>query len=444
MLSPLDLQNKKVQSIKKKYYYKDEMDEYLELIFLNYKEAYNENQELHKKMKTLSDGIQYYRTIESTMQKALVLAEKTSKETKDAAELKAEAIEKEAQTKANKIITNAEQEYEHLKEKCSYLISQFNQYKLQLKQVAQAQFELVTSENFDVYAPELEAVTAEALPVNDVIDTNYSQTDNSAMNYSNSSDVNYVNNTYPNNAQNNYQNNSKDNYQNNSDNYSAANDNYQNNGEAYANNNDNYNNNMMNNSNSSATDYSNSNAYNSDNYPNNSANYSQNESQKNNGYNNDSYNMAPSNEEYNSYNKDMSKEEDDDDLGKTRVLPNVKDKIKQDNMSVSEEQNILSAETVDLSSPINEARRMSGMLNNNKKNSSKQAKENSNSNANNTNQLKPNKSKQPEILEPVPQKNKETQTLDSLLQDMNMSKKRKNNGAKDEDPFEFLGSVDDF
>lgn len=157
MLSPLDLQNKKVMTKKKKYD-KAEVDDYIDLLLENYKEAFNEVQELQKKIKTLSDGIQYYRSIESTMQKALVLAEKTSKETKDAALLKAEAIEKDANTKASKIVSSAEQEYEKIKDKCVTLIQQFNQYKMQLKQVAAAQLELVTSESFDVYSPELEGL----------------------------------------------------------------------------------------------------------------------------------------------------------------------------------------------------------------------------------------------------------------------------------------------
>ena len=159
MLSPLDLQNKKVVTKKKKYD-KAEIDDYIDLILENYKEAFNEVQELQKKVKTLSDGIQYYRSIESTMQKALVLAEKTSKETKDAAILKAEAIEKDANTKASRIVADAEQEYEKIKDKCVTLVQQFNQYKLQLKQVATAQLELVTSESFDVYSPELDALKA--------------------------------------------------------------------------------------------------------------------------------------------------------------------------------------------------------------------------------------------------------------------------------------------
>ena len=158
MLSPLDLKNKMMEPKKRKYYDKDETDDYLELVMEQYKQLYDENLELQKNVKSLNDGVQYYRSIENTMQKALVLAEKTAKETKDAAQLKAEAIEKDANTKADKIVAEAEQEYDKLKEKCLSLVQQFNQYKMQLKQVASAQLELITSDSFDVYSPEIEAI----------------------------------------------------------------------------------------------------------------------------------------------------------------------------------------------------------------------------------------------------------------------------------------------
>ena len=113
MLSPLELENKRIITSKRKYD-RYEMDEYLDMLFENYKALYNEYEEQKKQIKTLTDGIQYYRSIESTMQKALVLAEKTSKETKDAALLKAESIEKDAQGRAAQILSAAENEYNRI------------------------------------------------------------------------------------------------------------------------------------------------------------------------------------------------------------------------------------------------------------------------------------------------------------------------------------------
>ena len=70
-------------------------------------------------------------------------------------------IYRKVNTKADKIVAEAEQEYDKLKEKCLSLVQQFNQYKMQLKQVASAQLELITSDSFDVYSPEIEAIRNE-------------------------------------------------------------------------------------------------------------------------------------------------------------------------------------------------------------------------------------------------------------------------------------------
>ena len=68
---------------------------------------YKENIELKDKITVLNEGIQYYKTIEKTLQKALVLAEKTAQETTDAADKKAESIEQEARMNAKKIVDDA-------------------------------------------------------------------------------------------------------------------------------------------------------------------------------------------------------------------------------------------------------------------------------------------------------------------------------------------------
>ena len=159
MLSPLELENKRIITSKRKYD-RYEMDEYLDMLFENYKALYNEYEEQKKQIKTLTDGIQYYRSIESTMQKALVLAEKTSKETKDAALLKAESIEKDAQGRAAQILSEAENEYNRIREKCLTLVQQFNAYKAQLQVAAKEQLRLVTSATFEVNTPDIDGQAA--------------------------------------------------------------------------------------------------------------------------------------------------------------------------------------------------------------------------------------------------------------------------------------------
>lgn len=375
MLSPLDLQNKKVETKKRKYYDKDEMDEYLELVFDQYKELYTENQELKKNVKTLSDGVQYYRSIESTMQKALVLAEKTAKETKDAAQLKAEAIEKDANMRAEKIVTEAEQEYDKLRDKCLYLVQQFNQYKVQLKQVASAQLELVNSESFDVYSPEIEAIQMEKSKLPETVTpTKEKPKDNlEEMLEQNTEPVNDLE--------------------------------------------------FLKEEDSAPTELL-------------------------------IDESVIKEEETESVKMSDTPKTGPADLDKTMILPDVKkmpsDKKKKKEMI--DDLDILTADTIDLSSSLETIRAQA-----------------------NTDTQKPAEAKvkevqdalvlepvdavvtepmdltpvdsvqgQSAVLEPEPEKKKEAPTLDSLLQSINIGKKNKKKKGQDEDPFEFLGSVDDF
>lgn len=345
MLSLMELKSRKLSVKKKKFYDKDEVDEYLDLIFDNYKELYNENQELKKSTKTLSDGIQYYRSIETTMQKALVLAEKTAKETKDAAQLKAEAMEKDAANKAEQIVTKAEEEYERIKDKCLHLVQQFNQYKLQLQQVATAQLEMVTSDNFDVYPPEIETIREErqVLPKHD---------ESPAYNAVQTDDENLLQET--------------------------------------------------------SLEFS----------------YSEDE------------------------NSEGTTNETENELEKTMVIPDIKkDKGRAKKMpSLEDDLDVLTADTIDLSDTLNEIQKPMEA----KPQTVKDAMvlEPIDAVITEPMDLEPvqEDSNSQEVLEPVEEGGKDSPTLDSLLQSINIGsgKRNKKKKGQDEDPFEFLGSVDDF
>lgn len=353
MLSPLDLKNKMMEPKKRKYYDKDETDDYLELVMEQYKELYDENLELKKNAQSLNDGVQYYRSIENTMQKALVLAEKTAKETKDAAQLKAEAIEKDANTKADKIIAEAEQEYDKLKEKCLSLVQQFNQYKMQLKQVASAQLELITSDSFDVYSPEIEAIQNEKgnLIAEQKLDKEQP-------------DIKETVNEVP-----------KD--------------------------------------------------------------------------NNPEVQELEEPEKTPELSIDTLKPEKTKDLSETMVLPDVKKEIRGKKRKEELQEDILTADTIDLSDTLNQIQKpkdadtkevMDALVLDPVDAVVKEPFE-----AVKSSMAVSDSNQEMLSLEPEEDKQeKETPSLDSLLQNINLGKKNKKKKGKDEDPFEFLGSVDDF
>ena len=154
MLSVVDIQNKEFKRSKIGGYNIEDVNDYLEQIIKSYQEILNENYALKDKVNVLNESVQYYRTMESTIQNVLVLADKTAQDTKAAAYEKAEQIKKEADERADKITMLAEervariidqgrQEAYELSQKVEEARSQYIAYKSQFKQILQAQLEFI-------------------------------------------------------------------------------------------------------------------------------------------------------------------------------------------------------------------------------------------------------------------------------------------------------------
>lgn len=172
-------------------YKKKATQEYVEGIRNEYDALYRENQELKEKLSVLSEGVQYYKNIESSLQKALVLAEKTTSETVHAAEVKAEAMEREAKAKAELVTREAKMKAEECEKEANRkantmikeakmqvetaivegnaelsrihsqimtLVQQYEQYKSQYKQLALAQMNVLESEAYNLDAPILKTL----------------------------------------------------------------------------------------------------------------------------------------------------------------------------------------------------------------------------------------------------------------------------------------------
>lgn len=164
MLTPIELHNAEHKT--GRGYSRKEMDAFLEDVFDNYEKLYKENADLKDKLSQLSDGIQYYKAMESTLQKALVLAEKTSKDTIDAANAKAKdiidsanskasMIEKEANIKADKLVNDGLIKLDDINKQCLSLLQQYNQFRAQYKQIAVKQIELLDGDFYEIYTKDM-------------------------------------------------------------------------------------------------------------------------------------------------------------------------------------------------------------------------------------------------------------------------------------------------
>ena len=162
MLTPVEIQNRVFKSGGLGYDKKD-VDAFMKEIVDSYELLYREKMELSDKVNVLNDALQNYKTIEKTMQKALMLAQKTAEETQETALRNAHAIEKEAMTKSEIIVSDAKRELERIHQKTVQLCQQYEKYKLQFKNLAAAQIELLETESFQIHMMDLPTVELDSL-----------------------------------------------------------------------------------------------------------------------------------------------------------------------------------------------------------------------------------------------------------------------------------------
>lgn len=173
MLTPIEIHDKKLRiGIG---YDKRGIDVFFKQLTDDYEKLYRENLELKDKIANMSSTLQNYRTVEKSMQKALVLAEKSSDETKEAARVTARTIEDEAHNKARLILAAAEQEKQETKNKIVSLLAQYDTYKSQYRHMLESQLEVLEKSSLKISGITLEEFTKEKVSA---LDSNSKVVDN--------------------------------------------------------------------------------------------------------------------------------------------------------------------------------------------------------------------------------------------------------------------------
>ncbi len=158
MLTPVEIQNTKFKSAASGYN-KGQVDKFMEELNKDYEFLYRQNLDLTEKISSLNDRVQYYTTIEKSLHKALVLAEKSAEETKAAAAKDAKGIERQALADAQEIRNNAEKELNKLHTQTLRLMQQYETYRAQCAALIKSQQELLDSKVFQINLKEFEAYT---------------------------------------------------------------------------------------------------------------------------------------------------------------------------------------------------------------------------------------------------------------------------------------------
>ena len=129
-------------------YDKKDVEQFIHDLSSDYNILQQENADLRKKLKDFDHKLSYYKSIEKTLQKALILAEKTAHDTRATALKEAENIEQEAKMKANHILIEAKKQKELYEHKILNLMQQYDLFKIHFENLLNAQIELLSSKSF--------------------------------------------------------------------------------------------------------------------------------------------------------------------------------------------------------------------------------------------------------------------------------------------------------
>ena len=149
MITPLDIDNKRFSKQVVSGYNVEEVDDFLDELTADYSKNYKEVNELRTKVEELNNSLVQYKTIESTLQNTLVMAQSTAEEVKNVAKQKADQIIEEAKANAQKHVDELNNEIIMKQNELDDVKKQFDIYKAKMESLLISQLELLKDVNKD-------------------------------------------------------------------------------------------------------------------------------------------------------------------------------------------------------------------------------------------------------------------------------------------------------
>ena len=132
MLTPIDIQNQDF-AVKFRGYDPDEVDDFLDLLGADYEKLYKENIELRDKVGAMTKSVEYYKSMEQTLQQSIMLAQTAAEDIKKNAAEKADVIVNEAQNKSADTLRATDEELLQKRRELEAVKREVESYKLRIK-----------------------------------------------------------------------------------------------------------------------------------------------------------------------------------------------------------------------------------------------------------------------------------------------------------------------
>ena len=143
MITPLDIENKKFSKQMVNGYSVEEVDEFLDQLTVEYEQKCKDMSEKDRKISQLEKELVHFKTIESTLQNTLIIAQSAADEVKNTAKQQAEQIIKDAEGTAKQSLDSLNQAIVMKKREIDEIEKQFDIYKAKMESLLISQLELI-------------------------------------------------------------------------------------------------------------------------------------------------------------------------------------------------------------------------------------------------------------------------------------------------------------
>lgn len=153
-LTPLDIHNKEFTRGFRGYS-EDEVNDFLDQVIKDYESVIREKKSLEETVEKLEEKISYFKNIEETLNKSILIAQETGEEVKRTANKEARLIIKEAEKNADRIINESLSKSRKISMEIDELKKQSSVYRTRFRMLIEAQLEMLKNDDWDsLNAPE--------------------------------------------------------------------------------------------------------------------------------------------------------------------------------------------------------------------------------------------------------------------------------------------------
>lgn len=147
-LSPIDINNKEFTRAFRGYA-EDEVNEFLDQIIQDYEILIREKKELEQQVAMMQEQVSHFNTMESTLQKSIVVAQEAADEVRRNSQKEAKLIVKEAEKNAERIINEALVKSRKATIEVEELTKQSKVFRNRFKMLVEAQLDLLNTDDWD-------------------------------------------------------------------------------------------------------------------------------------------------------------------------------------------------------------------------------------------------------------------------------------------------------